>query len=73
MDELQARLVVAAGDKDQFPEKRAILAHHANVIVGDEQPDRLPGLGLAQPDVAETAEVALSDVAGLADPILTDP
>jgi hypothetical protein len=43
------------------------------VVVGDEQLDPLAGESPAQADVAEPAQVADGDVAGLADPVLADP
>jgi hypothetical protein len=39
----------------------------------DQQPHRLAGVRLAQPDVSQLTQVAQGDVAGLADAVGADP
>jgi hypothetical protein len=44
--------------------QRAVLVDHADVLVGDEQTDSLAGVGPAEADVVEAAEVADGHAAG---------
>jgi hypothetical protein len=56
-------LVVAIGIQGEFADQGAVLGHNAHVLVGDEEDHALALVGLADPDVAEAAEVAEGDAA----------
>ena len=60
------------GVEDQLPKERAVLRNDPDVGVGDEQPNLPAGVRAAQTDMAQAAQVADGDVAGLADPVLAD-
>jgi hypothetical protein len=51
------RLVVAADVEDELPDERAVLAHDPDVVVSDQELDRLAGMSLDQADVAEAAQI----------------
>src|SRR4030065_658822 len=70
---VQARLVVAGGVEDELPEQRAVGAHDPDVVVRDEELHRPADVGPTQADVAEPAEIADGDVAGLAHPVSANP
>lgn len=55
---MQTRLVVAPRIEDELPQQRAVGAHDPDVVVSDQQPDLSAGIGPADADVAQAAQVA---------------